>query len=107
MPSNTISTSEEFNNIVSPVSAKPWSRRYSDKWLFRLQINNGRVVIIDFHADWSGCSQLSGQQPSEFSETFKRIGVDFYSVNVDEADDVVLEADVRVVCRRAFVSAVG
>jgi len=75
MPSNTISTSEEFNNII----------------------NNGRVVIIDFHADWSGCSQLSGQQPSEFSETFKRIGVDFYSVNVDEADDVVLEADVRVV----------
>ncbi|KAH0837840.1 thioredoxin-like protein [Lanmaoa asiatica] len=75
MASNTISNSEEFKNII----------------------NNGRRVIIDFHADWSGCSQLSGQQLSDFSETFKRLGVDFYSVNIDEADDVALEADVRVV----------
>ncbi|KAG8219315.1 thioredoxin-like protein [Butyriboletus roseoflavus] len=75
MAQNTINNFEEFNNII----------------------NNGRVVVIDFHASWSDCSQLSGQQLSNSSETFKRLGVDFYSVNIDEADDVVLEADVRVV----------
>ncbi|KAN0100131.1 Thioredoxin-like fold [Tylopilus felleus] len=75
MPSNTISNFEEFNNII----------------------NNGRVVIINFDADWNGCiGQHSGQQLTELSETFKRLGVDLYSVNVDEADDVVFEVDVRV-----------
>ncbi|KAF9225241.1 thioredoxin-like protein, partial [Gyrodon lividus] len=60
-------------------------------------INNGRVVLIDFHADWSGWSQFSGRHFSDLSETLKRIGVDLYRVNIDELDDVVMEADVRVV----------
>ncbi|KAF8555123.1 hypothetical protein OG21DRAFT_1508062 [Imleria badia] len=71
MPSNTISNCEEFNSII----------------------NNGRIIIIDFHADLSSCSQ----QLSDLSETFERLGVDLYNVNVDEADDVVLEVDVRVI----------
>jgi len=98
MPSSTISSFEEFNTIVSPSPQTLRVKRHADKALFR-QINNGRVAIIDFHTDWSRCSKLSGLQLSDFSETFKRIGVDVYSVNVDEADDVVLEADVRVVCK--------
>lgn len=64
-----------------------------------MQINNGRIIIIDFHADWNGCSGQSDQQLSDLSETFGRLGVDLYSVNIDEADDVVLEVDVRVVSK--------
>ena len=64
------------------------------------QINNGRVTIIDFHSGYS--NRASGQsQLSDFTDTFERLGFDLYSVNIDEADDdVVLEADVRVVCKR-------
>lgn len=40
----------------------------------------------------------TSQQFSELSDTFVRIGVDFYRVNVDQLEDVVMEADVRVVC---------
>ncbi|KAJ8590808.1 thioredoxin-like protein [Rhizopogon salebrosus TDB-379] len=60
-------------------------------------INSGKTVVIDFHADWSGWSRLTSQRFSDLSDTFVRIGVDFYRVNVDELEDVVLEADVRVV----------
>ncbi|KAF9236859.1 thioredoxin-like protein [Melanogaster broomeanus] len=75
MPSSSINSPQDFTKII----------------------NSGRVVIIDFHADWSGWSQYSGQRFSDQSDTFKRIGVDFYRVNVDELDDIVMEADVRVV----------
>jgi thioredoxin 1 len=64
----------------------------------RFQINSGKTVLIDFHADWSGLCRSTSQQFSELSDTFVRIGVDFYRVNVDELEDVVMEADVRVVC---------
>ncbi|KAG1840278.1 thioredoxin-like protein [Suillus subalutaceus] len=60
-------------------------------------INSGKTVLIDFHADWSGLCRSTSQQFSELSDTFVRIGVDFYRVNVDELEDVVMEADVRVV----------
>ncbi|KAL4068952.1 thioredoxin-like protein [Scleroderma yunnanense] len=61
-------------------------------------INSGRVVVIDFYADWSGwCPKFSAQQFSNLEETWKRIGVDFYRVNVDELDEVVMEVDIRVV----------
>jgi thioredoxin 1 len=64
----------------------------------RSQINSGKTVLIDFHAEWSGLCRSTSQQFSELSDTFVRIGVDFYRVNVDELEDVVMEADVRVVC---------
>ncbi|KAG6334652.1 hypothetical protein ID866_4434 [Astraeus odoratus] len=64
---------------------------------FRRIINSGRVVVIDFNVDWRGWSQFSAQPFSNMEETWKRIGVDFYTVNVDEQDDVVMEADIRVV----------
>lgn len=54
--------------------------------------------MIDFHADSSGWSGFTSQRFTELSDTFVRIGVDFYRVNVDELEEVVLEADVRVVC---------
>jgi len=41
---------------------------------------------------------LTSQRFSELSDTLFRIGVDFYRVNVDKLEEVVLEADVRVVC---------
>ncbi|KAF8844216.1 thioredoxin-like protein [Paxillus ammoniavirescens] len=75
------------------------SKPIKDLQDFTRIINNGRVILIDFHAVWSGWSQFSGQQLLDLSETFKRIGVDLYRVNIDdrELDDVVMEADVRVV----------
>ncbi|KIJ66526.1 hypothetical protein HYDPIDRAFT_109570 [Hydnomerulius pinastri MD-312] len=75
MPSTSINNAQDFTKII----------------------NSGRVVVVDFHADCSRRSESSGQQYSDFSDTFKRIGIDFYRVNVDELDDVVMEADVRVV----------
>ncbi|KAH7886325.1 thioredoxin-like protein [Phlebopus sp. FC_14] len=75
MPFNSINNTQEFANII----------------------NSGRVVVVDFYANWSLWSQYSTQQFSDFSETFKRIGVDFCRVDVDELEDVAMEADVRVV----------
>ncbi|KAI6120932.1 hypothetical protein EDD16DRAFT_809529 [Pisolithus croceorrhizus] len=60
-------------------------------------INSGRVVVIDFHADGSGMPQFPAQHFSTLEETWSRIGVDFYRVNVDELDEVVMEIDIRVV----------
>lgn len=100
MALTTISNSEEFNNIVSPQRTRLPKNFETGCRCPATQINNGRVVVIDFYANWDGCSGLWGQQLSDLSETFKRLGVDFYSVNVDEADDVVLEVDIRVVCKR-------
>ncbi|KAI5998139.1 thioredoxin-like protein [Pisolithus albus] len=60
-------------------------------------INSGRVVVIDFHADGSGMPQLAAQHFSTLEETWSRIGVDFYRVNVDELDEVAMEIDIRVV----------
>jgi len=75
MPFNPIEDAQDFSRII----------------------NSGKTVVIDFHANWSGWCGLTPQRFSELSDTFFRIGVDFYRVNVDELEDVVLEADVRVV----------
>ncbi|KAI6012683.1 hypothetical protein F5J12DRAFT_819694 [Pisolithus orientalis] len=60
-------------------------------------INSGRVVVIDFYVDGSGMLQFPAQHFSMLEETWKRIGVDFYWVNVDELDEVAMEIDIRVV----------
>lgn len=54
-------------------------------------------MVIDFHADGSGMPQLAAQHFSTLEETWSRIGVDFYRVNVDELDEVAMEIDIRVV----------
>jgi len=68
-----------------------------DAQAFTKIINSGKTVVIDFHADSSGWNGFTSQRFTELSDTFVRIGVDFYRVNVDELEEVVLEADVRVV----------
>lgn len=54
-------------------------------------------MVIDFHADGSGMPQFPAQHFSTLEETWSRIGVDFYRVNVDELDEVAMEIDIRVV----------
>ncbi|KAH7924461.1 thioredoxin-like protein [Leucogyrophana mollusca] len=58
---------------------------------FEQIVNSGKPVVVDFHAD---CS-LTLREFRELSDTF--IGINFYRVNVDDLEDVALEADVRVV----------
>jgi len=86
MPFNPIEDARDFTRIVSAYCLQ--SRYHAH----RVQINSGKTVVIDFHADWSGWSRLTSQRFSDLSDTFVRIGVDFYRVNVDELEDVVLDS---------------
>ncbi|KAH7915730.1 thioredoxin-like protein [Hygrophoropsis aurantiaca] len=61
-----------------------------DEKEFATIVNSAKPVVVDFHAD----CRLASRAFSELSNTF--IGVSFYRVNVDNLEDVALEADVRV-----------
>jgi len=75
MPVTSIDTSKDFQTII----------------------NSGKVVVIDFHANWCGLSSTAAPFFADLSETYLHTGLGFYRVDVDDLEDVALEVDVRVV----------
>ena len=60
-----------------------------------LQISQDKYTIFDFWAVWCGPCKIISPIFERFSEQFS--GVEFYKVDVDEADDISHAVSIRAV----------
>ncbi|KAG8219302.1 thioredoxin-like protein [Butyriboletus roseoflavus] len=62
---------------------------------FDALLNSGKVVFVDFYADWCGpCKQISPTYQKLAGENAKD-GVEFYKVDTDQLPDVSEKAGIR------------
>ncbi|KAI9207271.1 putative thioredoxin, partial [Polychytrium aggregatum] len=59
---------------------------------FRKALSSGKLVVIDFYADWCGPCKAIAPRFEELSEQYK--GVIFLKVNVDEHTQISQECEI-------------
>src|SRR5260221_12758094 len=86
----------QFNNTVSSQSWCPWAVQLAPRDFLLLlsdrsdlQINANRVAVIYFWAYW--CGPCRGMTPifDGAADSGSHAGVDFYRVDIDQANDIV------------------
>jgi thiol-disulfide isomerase/thioredoxin len=103
MPVTPINSKEEFGSIVSPaISLQSVSDAHTLINPSTLQINSGKVVVIDFWATWCGPCRFISPILEQMSEI--NTGIEFRKVDVDEQPDISQEVGIRAVSyRRSFL----
>ncbi|KAF8555115.1 thioredoxin [Imleria badia] len=63
---------------------------------FDTLINSGKVILIDFYADWCGpCRQISSTFKSLAEEHSDKEGAEFYKLDIDKVPEIATALSIR------------